>query len=127
MSVRRWQPRSIGRLLAHMLGLVGIIAGWLSDKTPAIAVVGLVLIYVLMALIAGPLGRALGLPPHQPDEAYSATLDRWRSERRGPRSLRDHSLELIYLQVHEPSAQRLIRSRHVSELVCRDRHFPCKS
>jgi hypothetical protein len=86
MSVRRWQPRSIGRLLAHTLGLVGIIAGWLSDTTPAIAVVGLALIYVLMALIAGPLGRALGLPPFQPDEAYSATLDRWRRERRAPRA-----------------------------------------
>lgn len=86
MRVRRWQRRPIGRLLVHTLGLVGAIAGWLSDKTPAVAIAGLAFIYVLMALIAGPLGRALGLPPYQPDEAYSATLDRWRRERRAARA-----------------------------------------
>jgi hypothetical protein len=86
MRVRRWQRRPIGRLLVHTLGLVGTIASWISDKTPAAAMAGLALIYVLMALIAGPLGRALGLPPYQPNEAYRATLDRWRRERRSPRA-----------------------------------------
>lgn len=74
----------IGRLLVHTLSLVVLIAGWVSDKAPAVAIGGLALIYVLMALIAGPLGRALGLPRYQPDEAYAATLDRWRRERRKP-------------------------------------------
>jgi hypothetical protein len=71
-------------MLVDTLALVGIIAGWVSDKAPAVAIGGLALIYLLMALIAGPLGRALGLPRYRPDEAYSATLDRWRRERRTP-------------------------------------------
>lgn len=84
VRVRRSLRRPIGRLLVDTLALVGAIAGWVSDKTPAVAIGGLVLVYVLMALIAGPLGRALGLPRYQPDEAYSVTLDRWRRARQTP-------------------------------------------
>jgi len=61
--------------------LVGAIVGWASASVPAVAGAGLVIAYVLMALVAGPLGRALGFPPYRPDEAYSMTLDRWRNER----------------------------------------------
>jgi hypothetical protein len=86
MRIRRWQRQPIGRVLVHTLGLVGAIASWLSDKAPAVAIFGLAFIYVLMALVAGPLGRALGLPPYRPDEAYSATLNRWRRELQAPRA-----------------------------------------
>jgi hypothetical protein len=77
--------RPISRLLVEALALVGVVAGWASDKTPVLAIAGLGLIYVLIALIAGPLGRTLGLPRYQPDEAYSTTLDRWRKRRQPPR------------------------------------------
>jgi hypothetical protein len=77
---RRWW--TYGRVLSSVLGWVGAIVGWASASVPAVAVAGLVIIYVLMALVAGPLGRALGFPPYRPDEAYTATLDRWRNERK---------------------------------------------
>ena len=77
---RRWW--TYGRVLSSVLGLVGAIVGWASASVPALAVVGLVIVYVLMAFVAGPLGRALGFPPYRPDEAYTVTLDRWRNERK---------------------------------------------
>jgi hypothetical protein len=77
---RPWWTYS--RALSSVLGLVGAIVGWASASVPAVAVAGLVIVYVLMALVAGPLGRALGFPPYRPDEAYTVTLDRWRNERK---------------------------------------------
>jgi hypothetical protein len=65
-----------------MLGLIGIVAAWASERVPAVAIGGLLAIYVLVGLVAGPLGRVLGLPSYRPDEAYTATLDRWRNERK---------------------------------------------
>jgi len=72
----------LGRALIDTLGLVGIVSAWASERVPAVAIGGLVAVYVLVALVAGPLGRVLGLPPYRPDEAYTATLDRWRNERK---------------------------------------------
>ena len=72
----------MGRALIDTLGLVGIVFAWASEGVPEVAIGGLVAVYVLVALIAGPLGRVLGLPPYRPDEAYTATLDPWRNERK---------------------------------------------
>jgi hypothetical protein len=69
-------------VLSSALGLVSAIVGWASASAPAVAVAGLVIVYVLTALVAGPLGRALGFPPYRPDEAYTVTLDRSRNERK---------------------------------------------
>jgi hypothetical protein len=76
---RRW---TLGRVLLDALGLVGIVAAWASERVPALAIGGLVVVYLVVALVAGPLGRLFGLPPYRPDEAYSATLDHWRSDRK---------------------------------------------
>jgi hypothetical protein len=87
MRMRRLLHRPVDRLLSDVLAFAGIVAGWASDKAPAVAIVGLVVVYVLMALVPGPLGRALGLPRYRPDEAYGVTLDRWRKQRQMPPAL----------------------------------------
>jgi hypothetical protein len=71
------------RSRAEQCSRVGRRHRWVGFRLgAAVAVAGLVIVYVLMALVAGPLGRALGFPPYRPDEAYTVTLDRWRNERK---------------------------------------------
>jgi hypothetical protein len=68
--------------MTYLLLYVGFAAAWLAKQHPAPALIGLFCVYAVMALLAGPVGRAIGLPAFRPDEAYVATLHRWRRERR---------------------------------------------
>jgi len=68
--------------ITYLLLCVGIAAAWLSKQHAAPALIGLFCAYVATALLAGPVGRLIGLPAFRPDEAYTATLRRWRRDRR---------------------------------------------
>jgi hypothetical protein len=80
--MRVWSKVRGSFRIAYLLLYVGFAAAWLSKKHPAPALIGLVCVYGTVGLLAGPVGRAIGLPAFRPDEAYVATLRRWRLERR---------------------------------------------
>ena len=85
--MRAWSRiRSSFRLTSAML-MTGLHAAWLSKDHPAPALGALAVVYVALALLIGPAGRALGLPAYRPDAAYSDTLQRWRQERRARRQV----------------------------------------
>jgi hypothetical protein len=73
--------RSVFRLTYAVL-LVGGLLAWLSKDYPAPALVALVCVYASVGVLAGAVGRFIGLPAFRPDEAYSDTLRRWQRERR---------------------------------------------
>jgi hypothetical protein len=66
----------------YVVLLIGLLAGWIAKDHPAPALIGLGCFYAVLALLAGPIGKVLGLPTFRADEAYSDTLRRWRKERR---------------------------------------------
>jgi len=68
--------------ITYLLLWVGFVAAWLSKRHAAPAVIGLACVYAAVAMLAGPVGRLIGLPAFRPDEAYTATLRRWRRDRR---------------------------------------------
>jgi hypothetical protein len=82
LTMRAWGRLGGAPRISHAVLLAGSIGGWLAKDHPAPAVAGLSCLYVLLALLAGPGGKALGLPAFRADEAYSDTLRRWRKERR---------------------------------------------
>jgi hypothetical protein len=84
--MRVWSKVRASFRITSLLLYVGFAAAWLSKKHPAPALFGLVCVYAVVALLAGPVGRAIGLPAFRPDEAYVATLHRWRRDRRAARS-----------------------------------------
>ena len=78
-------PRIRGAFrITYGLLLLGAALAWLSKSHPGPAVIALVCVYAAAALLAGPVGRKIGLPAFRADEAYADTLRRWRQERRHP-------------------------------------------
>jgi len=81
-----WSRVRASLRITYVLLCIGIAVAWLSKQHPAPAVIGLACVYAAVALLAGPIGRAVGLPAYRPDEAYVDTLHRWRLDRRAGRS-----------------------------------------
>jgi ketosteroid isomerase-like protein len=67
------------------IGLTTIVVtftGFVVAKQPGPTATALAGAYIALGLLPGPIGRALGLPPWRPDEAYITLLGRWYRVRR---------------------------------------------
>lgn len=80
--VRLWSKMHPAFRAAYAVSVVGIVLfAWLTSHHLETALAALTCLCVTVSVLAGPVGRAIGLPAYRPDEAYHDTLRRWRQER----------------------------------------------
>ena len=68
--------------IVSLIALIALVVGVLVEGKGTLASrAGVVLVWVIVALLAPFARNKLGLPKQRPDEAYVKSLDRWRRSR----------------------------------------------